>query len=161
MWELFRAERHHRTEEQVENAVASRLLRRHRLTDTETPLIFVAILDESALHWPIGGSEVMQAQLRYLVERAELDTVTLQVLPRSPRPHSGMAGSFSVLRFPEEADPDVLFVDYPVGALHILDIKGVEEVKEARVLFDRLRSEALSPQESVALIERLARELYA
>jgi hypothetical protein len=70
-----------------------------------------------------------------------------------------MNGAFAVLRFSESEDPDVLYVEHPVGAIHIEDLRGVEEVKAARLLFDRLRSQALSPAESAALIERVAREL--
>lgn len=103
----------------------------------------------------------MRAQLRYLVERAELDTVTLLVLAHGPHPHSGMSGSFAVLRFPEDEDPDILFVDNPITAIYFRDVKGVEAVREARRLFDYLRSRALSPRDSVALIERVAREHYA
>jgi hypothetical protein len=154
---LFRS--HRRTGVQVENDVAARLYRQRRLTDREAPLELVAIIDESALRWPIGGARVMRTQLRQLAEKAELDTVTLQVLPHGPEPHKGMAGAFTVLRFPEDEDPDLLFVNYPVGAIHIEDIKGVEEVKAARLLFDEVRSQALSPRDSAALIERVAREL--
>lgn len=149
-----------RTPLQVDKDAAVRLHRQRRLTDFEAPLGLFAIVDESALHWPIGGAEVMRAQLRHLVEEAELSTVTLQVLQRGPRPHDGMNGAFTVLRFPEQEDPDVLFVEYPVGAIHIEDLKGVEQVKAAKLVFDQLRSEALSPRDSVALIERVAREQY-
>lgn len=41
------------------------------------------------------------------------------------------------------------------GALHIED---EEEVREARIVFDQLRTEALNPADSVAMIERLAVE---
>lgn len=71
-----------------------------------------------------------------------------------------MNGAFTVLRFPEDEDPDLLFVNYPVGAIHIEDLKGVEEGKAAaRLVFDELRSRALSPRDSAALIEQVAREL--
>src|SRR5262249_13999319 len=116
-------------------------------------------VDESALHWPIGGREVMRSQLLHLVDRAQLDTVTLQIVPRGPVPHDGMNGALTLLRFPENEDPDLLFVNYPVGAIHIEDLKGTEEVKAARLLFDELRVDALEPHDSIALIERVAREL--
>jgi transcriptional regulator with XRE-family HTH domain len=146
-------------EQRLELDVADRLFRQRRLTDRDAPLRLSAILDESALHWPIGGPDVMRAQLSNLMERSRLDTVTLQVMPRGPKPYGGMAGAFTVLRFPVDEDPDRLFISHPFGAINIEDRGGVEEVKAARHLFDQLRSQALSPGDSVELIERVAREL--
>lgn len=64
-----------------------------------------------------------------------------------------MRGSFTILRFDEEEDPDLLYVEHVSGSRQGED---PEEVRDARLAFDRLRSEALSPSDSVALIERIA-----
>jgi hypothetical protein len=46
------------------------------------PLRLWAIVDEAALHRPVGGHQVMAAQLDHLAESAtELPHVTLQVIP--------------------------------------------------------------------------------
>lgn len=68
-----------------------------------------------------------------------------------------MAGAFIVLEFPEPEDPDLLYIEYPTDALHI---EKAEEVRAATLVFDRLRSQALPVDDSAALIERLAGELY-
>lgn len=70
-----------RTEEELANGVTGRMLRQRRLTSTEDPLELVAVVDETVLHRPVGGPEVLRVQLRHLVEAATLDTVTLHVLP--------------------------------------------------------------------------------
>jgi transcriptional regulator with XRE-family HTH domain len=142
-----------RTEERFQNDVRARLFRQERLSEEEEPLRFAAIIDESVLTRPIGGTEVMRAQLAHLVETASLPAVTLQVMPFGPVPHPGMFGSFTILRFEDAEDPDLLYVEHVAGSHQGED---PEEVRTARLAFDRLRSAALSPSDSVALIERVA-----
>jgi uncharacterized protein DUF5753/helix-turn-helix protein len=146
---------HRRSAEQIANDVRVRLIRQQRLVDSENPLDLVAIVDEAALRRKVGGAEVMSAQLRHLKQVAKLSTVNLQVLPLSAGAHSSMNGAFIVLSFPEPRDPELLYVEYPTGSLHIEDER---EVKEARLRFESLRSEALSPADSLLLIERILGE---
>ncbi len=147
--------RRQRTAEQIDNQVAARLIRQQRLTDNSLDL--VVIIDEAALHREVGGSEVMGAQLRHLVEMARLTTTTLQVLPLNAGSHSALEGAFILLEFPDSDEP-MLYHAYVTGALHIED-EG--EVHEAKLVFEALRSEALSPADSMTLIERLLQERLA
>ena len=94
----------------------------------------------------------MRAQLNQMIELAELPTVSLQVFPHSQKPHSGMDGAFTVLGFEEEEDPDLLYVDHVTGSLQAED---PAHVRHAALVFDRLRTDALSPSDSVALMERV------
>lgn len=139
------------------NDVAARMVRKGRLTDPEEPLQLTAVIDETALRKRIGGAETMRDQLRHLIEAAELDTVTLQVLPDSLGPHEGMDGAFIVLEFQDPEDPAVLYMSNVIGALHV---EKPRQVREAKLTFDRLRSVALSPADSVPFIERLGAGLY-
>lgn len=157
MRELFRASGMRRTPEQFENDVKVRLIRQRRLAGEEEPLELVAVIDESALHREVGGPDVMRAQLRHLVAAASLPTVTVQVLPLRGGPHGDLRSAFILLSFPEPDEPDMQYVSYSTGSLHLED---QAEVNAARLLFDRLRSEALSPVDSLALIERVGAELY-
>jgi hypothetical protein len=118
-------------------------------------LQLVAIVYEAALRTELGGAGVMREQLRHLIHMAGLPTVTLQVLPiRSAR--CAMEGAFTVVRFPDPADPELLYVEYPTGSLHIAN---ASKVMEARLLFSRLQSDALDPSDSVSLIEGVIAEL--
>lgn len=142
-------------EARVENEVTVRSFRQQRLIDDEFPLEVIAILDEAALRKKVGGPEVMRAQLRHLIDCAKLPTVTIQVLPDANGAHTGIDGAYTILSFPE-GDPSLLYVAYVTGALHI---EKPEELEQARLMFDQLRSEALSPRESVEFIGQLADEL--
>ena len=140
-----------RSPEHLHNQIKVRLIRSERLTSDENPLELIAVIDEAALLWKVGAPEVRRAQLGHLIDMAELPSVTLQVLPLERGPHSSMEGPFIVLDFEPDEQP-LLYHAYVTGALHI---ESQAEVQAARVVFDSLRSEALSPAESVALIERL------
>lgn len=153
---LFAARNTLRSREQQANDVAARLHRERRLTDEEFPLELVAIIDEAALRRKVGGAEVMRDQLGHLIMLSELNTVSVQVLPNDAGAHPSMDGAFIILTFRENEDPSVLYVEHINGSLQV---EKPEEVAEARLVFDRLRSEALSPSDSVAFIERVADEL--
>ena len=152
---LFRVSQLRRTEDQIEMLIAARMVRQQRLTDDD-PLGLSAIVDEAVLRRPVGSTEIMCAQLRHMVECAELPHVTLQALPISAGAHLGMDGAFLILSFSEAAEPDAVYIEHPPGAPHFQD--GAD-VNGCTLRFDRLRSEALSLAESVALIQRVAREL--
>jgi hypothetical protein len=149
---VFRDGVPHRTEAELDRAVRIRLLRQRRLTE-DPPLELVAIVDETVLHHLVGGVGVMRDQLRHLVSQAALPSVCFQVLPVSVGVHQGMNGSFSVLGF---ADPDEPAVAYTEDAVKAVHVHKEAEVREYKLVFDQLRSEALSPRDSVALVEQLA-----
>jgi DNA-binding XRE family transcriptional regulator len=139
-----------------ENHVTARMIRQQRLTDEKSPLTLAAIIDEAALRKPVGGLAVMRAQLLHLVEAAELDTVTIQVVPNSVGAHPGMDGSFTILEFTDPEDPSLLYAEYPNGAVHV---EKPDEVRDTRLIFDNLRTIALPPADSVGFIRRVANEL--
>lgn len=139
-----------RSQQQIENEVAVRTIRQQRLTDESNPLELTAIIDEAALLREVGGHAVMAGQLRRLVEASALPMVSVQVLPLRGGAHDAMDGGFIVLEFPEADDTDLLYIEYPTGAHHV---EKDEQVRAATLVFDRLRSQALPPDDSVALIE--------
>ena len=152
---LFRNSPQRLTDVEVDQAVEVRLFRQRRLT-TEPALELVAIVDESVLRRPVGGIEVMRAQLRHLVVASSLPSVCLQVLPTSLGAHSGLNGSFIVLGFGDPEEPEIAYVEHTAKRLH-LEKEG--DVRACKLVFGRLRSEALSPQDSAAFIERLVADL--
>jgi transcriptional regulator with XRE-family HTH domain len=153
---LLVGSRRRRTQKQIDNDVAVRLIRQQRLQENDNGLELVAVVDEAALRREVGGQEVMLYQLRHLVDAAAQHSVTLQVLPLRDGTHSAMDGAFTLLEFPEPSDPALLYVEYTAGVLHIED---PAKLREARLTFDQLRTEALTPGDSIELVERIAAEL--
>ena len=145
-----------RTEKQLANQMAIRKIRQERLTDEQDPLELIAVIEESALRRPVGGRDVMRAQLLHLLDMAEVNTVTIQVLPTEVGAHLGLYGSFSVLQFPDPEEPDVAYYDHIVGPTFVTRAAGVEC---CRLTIKHLRSLALSSEDSKALIRRIIDEL--
>lgn len=95
----------------VEDLLA--LLRRKRqdlLTRPVPPRIW-AILDEAVLRRPVGGAEVMRAQLRHVIEASLPRRAIIQVVPFDRGGHADAGGSFAVLRFEEQFLPDIVYVE--------------------------------------------------
>ncbi|WP_116043048.1 helix-turn-helix domain-containing protein [Amycolatopsis palatopharyngis] len=133
----------------IDDQIAVRLIRQQRLRSDIDPLEFAAIMDETVLWRPVGGPEVQREQMRHLLELAELPTVTLQVLPLSASPHVGLDGSFHVLGFAEKDEPDLAYVEHVFGSLQI---EKEAEVRACKLAFERLRTEALTPDGSAELV---------
>ncbi|MEU6154785.1 helix-turn-helix transcriptional regulator [Actinosynnema sp. NPDC047251] len=152
---VFQAHPLQRTRRWLEADLKVRRIRQKRLTDPENLLRLEAIIDESALRRPVGGAETMREQLVHVVRMADLPNVTIRVLSNERGAHSSMAGGFTVLNFPDAADPSVLYVEHPFGSLHMEEERLTVE---AKVAFGHLANQALSPEESVALLERILTE---
>ncbi len=140
--------------EQIENRVRVRMAR-HALLTQEDPLDFCCVLDEAALLRPVGGRTVMRQQLERIAEVSLLDNVTLQVLPLEIGAHAGMEGSFVLLSFPHEGDSDTVYVTMATGGVFQ---EKPDELSRYLTIFDRLTHAALTPEDSMALVLKMAKE---
>jgi transcriptional regulator with XRE-family HTH domain len=143
------------TPEELARRVELRLARPPILHEENPPSLW-AILDEAVLHRLIGGPGVMREQLNHLVEQAQLPNVTLQVLPYTAGAHSGLDGAFDILGFDEPGDPDVVHVENFTSQLYL---ERPDEVRRYSLIFDLLRASALGPDDSVAFVIELAKQL--
>jgi transcriptional regulator with XRE-family HTH domain len=140
--------------EEIERRVALRLKRQELLSRPNPPRIW-SLMDEAVLRRPVGGPAVMRAQFQHLIQVAELPHVTLQIVPFAQGAHAGESGSFTVLRFEERDLPDVVYIEQLTGAVYLDQRSDVEYYLE---VVDELSSQALTPTETVRLIEQVARE---
>ncbi|SFS86496.1 helix-turn-helix domain-containing protein [Saccharopolyspora flava] len=137
--------------ERIPDVIAARMRRKQRLPE----MSYEAIIHEGALRLPVGGRAVMQRQLHELCSFAELDTVTIRVLPTEPGVVLGLDGPFSLLRYDDPEGPDVLYVEHINGSAHF---EAPEAVQVATRTFERLRDGSLSAEDSVRRIRELAEE---
>jgi transcriptional regulator with XRE-family HTH domain len=143
-----------RTAEQLENEIAARMHRQKRLTsEDDDRLELVAVIDEPALHRPVGGPDVLRQQLAHIVELAEPEAFRLHVLPADVGAHAAVPSGFTILSFGDLGEPDMAYVEHALGALS-LDKAG--DVARAKLTYERVLSDALDPAESLALVRRLA-----
>ncbi len=136
--------------------IKTRRIRQDRLTSSDGPLVFTAVLDESALRNSVGNAHVMRGQLARVVECAAWPTVEVRVLPASAGAGVRTAG-FRLLAFDHSDDTPVVFADCAHATVREDER---EQVHEAFRMFDAIASAALSEDDSVTFIERIARELY-
>ncbi|GLW59227.1 helix-turn-helix domain-containing protein [Kitasatospora phosalacinea] len=138
-------------EEEIDRRVALRIRRQKLLTEGRGPKLW-AVIDEAALRRPVGGPEVMRAQLEHLVELAGYPSVVVQVMPFRFGAHAGESGAFSVLRFPEQDLPDVVYVEQLTSALY-LDKR--DDVDEYLQVMERLCVDSLTPQQTLDLLHSI------
>ena len=125
--------------------------RQRRLTDPEGPQ-FWAVLDEGALHRPLGSPAVLRAQLRHILELGELRNVTVQMLPFTAGGRFGATGPFTVLRFTEPDLPDVVHREHLDGPA-FLDRRS--EVEGYHNIINRASVMALTPADTRTRIQQV------
>ncbi|HEY8527123.1 MAG TPA: helix-turn-helix transcriptional regulator [Acidimicrobiales bacterium] len=137
-----------------EDGVQRRLDRQRMVTRPGNPVDLEAIIDESVLHRPIGGPEVLAHQLRHLATMAERPNVTIQVMPFTAPAQPANWGAFLILGF--DWPGGLVYLEH-TGGSHSLDSR--HDVEAHAGTFDQIRALALSPRESVGLILSRAMEL--
>ncbi|MEV0617002.1 helix-turn-helix transcriptional regulator [Nonomuraea sp. NPDC050404] len=130
-------------------------LERQRMFDRQDGPVFWAVIDEAALRRPIGGAEVMRAQLEHLIDLMRQTNITIQVMPFSFGGHSAEGGAFSVLRFPDSDLPDVVYVEQLASALYLDKREDVDRYTE---VMERLCAVSTTPDETIELLRAIADE---
>jgi transcriptional regulator with XRE-family HTH domain len=106
------------SDEEVTRRAEARVSRQEILRRDDPPRIW-AVLDEGALRRPIGGRDVMKAQVRHLIEMCDHPNITLQILPFSAGAHRAMGGPFTILRYTEPDLRDVVYIEQLTSALYL------------------------------------------
>ena len=140
--------------EDIRRRVDLRLKRQDLLDKPEAPAVW-AVLDETVLRRPVGGVEVMRAQIDHLSEVLEYPKVRIQIMRFAVGPHPGAFGPFHYFRFGFSELPDVVYTESLAGAqyfdqpadvvtyLEVLDRMSVqaEPVARTRETLAALRKE--------------------
>jgi len=137
--------------EEIERRVALRMQRQDLLAAAEPPRVW-AVIDEAVLRRPVGGREVMRAQLQRLAEVGEMQHVTLQVVPFGLGGHAATGGSFTILRFDEPDLPDVVYIEQLTSALYLESEPDVDHYME---VMNRLSADALTPAATAKFIRTI------
>jgi transcriptional regulator with XRE-family HTH domain len=129
-------------------------LRMKRQSDEARPEMWV-VLDEAVIRRVVGGPATMRAQLERLAEEAEAPGQTLQIVPFSAGAHASMISSFSILNFPELADPPVVYLESRAGSLYVEGSGADAYVR----IFRTLQADAVSPKASIEMVREAAQSL--
>ncbi|HUY49871.1 MAG TPA: helix-turn-helix transcriptional regulator [Streptosporangiaceae bacterium] len=138
---------------EIDRRVSLRMARQEVLTRPDPANMWV-VLDEAVLWRPVGGTDVMRAQLRHLIEAAKRPNVTIQIIPFQAGGHAAAGGSFSILRFTEPDLPDVVYLEQLTSALYL---DKPETVDSYLMTMETVCLQAATPAESIAAIEAILR----
>jgi hypothetical protein len=97
----------------------------------------------------VGSHAVMRAQMKRLVEAAELRHVTIQVVPFARGGHAAAGGSFTILRFAEAYLPDVVYLEQLTSALYLDKREDIDHYME---VMNHLSDQALTPALSACFL---------
>ncbi|MFF2729690.1 helix-turn-helix domain-containing protein [Streptomyces sp. NPDC058008] len=134
-------------EEVVEQRVAARLARQEIYSRRPRPTISF-VIEESVLHRPLGGDGVLCGQLEHFLMVGQYRNVEIQVMPTRREEHAGMAGPFTLIETKEERR--IAYVEAHKDSRLYTERRSVREFEEQ---YGVLRAQALTPRESLALIE--------
>jgi len=141
--------------EEIERRVGLRMARQQQLFRPDAPRLW-AVVDEAALRRPIGGPKVMRAQLMALIEATSRSSVRLQVIPFRAGGHAAAGGAFTILRFPDQDLPDVVYLEQLTSALY-LDRR--EDLDHYAAAMERLCVEADPPDRTPEILDAALRDL--
>ncbi|MFE7214478.1 helix-turn-helix domain-containing protein [Streptomyces sp. NPDC057611] len=141
---------------EVQRRIELRMRRAELLLRQDAPQVW-AVLDESVLLRVLGSREVMREQLDHLVTMAQRPNVTVQIVPLDVTNASAPAIPITYLRFGGLDLPDVVYLEH-IRSANFLEDR--DETEEYRIALDRLADEALTPQESLALLRKTANDRY-
>ncbi|MFF3716182.1 helix-turn-helix domain-containing protein [Streptomyces prasinus] len=135
--------------EQVAKQVAARL-QRQQLFERRPPIAFSFIIEQALFERGTGGSDVTQELLDSLLERSLQFNVELQVMPRHQPDHAGFDGPLMLLE-----SPDNKWFGYAEGQRGGMLISDPKEVSIMLQRYARLRSQALTSEDSRSLLKQL------
>ncbi|MBB4928252.1 helix-turn-helix domain-containing protein [Kitasatospora kifunensis] len=145
------------TTEFVQKSVALRMRRKERLLTPDDPVKLWAILYEPALRYVVGDPDLMRGQYEEITRLAQLDNVTVQILPQSVRGYLALT-DFTLLDLGATLPPTVQ-VDNAGAGMSITD--KPRDVGRHQRMFEALSRSALPAESTPQLLHQLTREVTA
>ncbi|CAL9658151.1 helix-turn-helix domain-containing protein [Streptomyces sp. enrichment culture] len=146
---VFRTRQPLLDEATIEQRVAARL-DRQQIFNRWPPPFTTFTIEESILRRPLGGWNVHREQLEALLRFGALRGVELQVLPMERKEHLSLGGPFIMLT--PKGKPQVAYLEVQRISRLITD---PDEVRILAARYGSIRAQALTPEESLALIKKM------
>ncbi|MEV2279293.1 helix-turn-helix transcriptional regulator [Nocardiopsis sp. NPDC049922] len=142
----------HSPEETAEQ-LEGRMERQRLLTSERCPQLQF-VVEEHVLRRPVGGRDVLCAQLGRILELAASPRVTVQVIPMNSVEHHGLDGGFLIFRHPEKGTLAYTETRYSS------DPSDEQEVVEGyQTVWANLMGSALPSEASISLISSIREEM--
>nr|WP_205752074.1 helix-turn-helix transcriptional regulator [Cryptosporangium phraense] len=139
----------------IERRVNLRLARARILHRPNPPKLW-AVIDEAVLHRPIGGRAALREQIEALLAATDLPNVQLQVIPFGAGGHTAAGGAFSILRFPDQDLPDVVYLEHLINAQYL---DKQDDIDFYSAMVSQLFIEAEQPQRTPDILREALRAL--
>lgn len=136
--------------DKLENLIGIRRERQARL-EQGTDVRLDAVIWEAALVTAVGSEEVQRGQLARLLEVMDRPNISVQVLPLEAGDKASMSGSFVMFSFGSERSVSTVFVENLTSSQYL---EGDQELRGYTLVFDALRSAALSPAASAVRVRQ-------
>ncbi|CAM5532690.1 DNA-binding protein OS=Streptomyces glaucescens OX=1907 GN=SGLAU_11090 PE=4 SV=1 [Streptomyces glaucescens] len=140
-------------DEQVEVQWAARAERQQLLRERPNTA-FAFLLEEHLFRRRTGGVEVTRGLIDHVQKIAGLRNVEIQVMPTERETHAGLDGPMQLLETPENK-----WFGYCEGQRGGLLISDPKEVSVLQRRYASMRSQALPPEDSMSLLQRMRGEL--
>jgi hypothetical protein len=137
----------------VDRMAESRAVRAAQMTALTNRRV-ILVVGEEALHREVGGRAVLRGQLEQVRELAQLPHVTVQVIPFSGGAHPSHGVAFTIVTLFDNR-PGITYTEGHTGS----DYLGQEGSRVYSVVFDALRTQAMSSQATIDLLTRRIDEL--
>jgi hypothetical protein len=133
----------------IEQRLTARMLRQDIFTRRPAPLLSF-IIEEVVLRKPIGGRASLRGQLEQILLVGQNRNVEIQVMPTDREDHAGLGGPFNLI---DDADGRRLAYTEVQDDSRMYTDGG--KIRELEARYGILRSQALTPRESLAFTEEL------
>ncbi|MFH9888618.1 helix-turn-helix transcriptional regulator [Streptomyces luteogriseus] len=136
-------------QETIEQRVVARLARQDIFDRRSAPLLSF-VMDEAVLRHRYGGKDVLRGQLEHLLLIGEKRNVEIQVMPIECEDNAGVNGPFTVVTR-KDGKKFVYSENHTTSALET----DPEQTALAAARYGIIRSQALTPRESLEFVEGL------
>ncbi|MCX4768521.1 helix-turn-helix transcriptional regulator [Streptomyces sp. NBC_01285] len=137
----------------IELRVAARLARQEIFSRWPAPLLSF-VVEESVLRRPLGGEGVLRGQLEQLLLFGQNRNVEIQVMPLDREDNAGVDGPFTVIT--RKGGEQFVYTEVQ-GRSNLLTDR--DETRLAAARYGIIRSQALTPRETLGFIEKLLGDL--
>ncbi|CAM5552759.1 transcriptional regulator [Streptomyces spiroverticillatus] len=137
---------------ELEDRISARLERQELLsTGRKPPTAFSFIVEQAVLERHTGGEEVTRGQFDHLLGVIDQHwNVEFQIMPLYQPKHAGLDGPMQLLE-----TPDNQWFGYSEGQENGRLISAPKEISNLQQRYAKLRTQALTPEDSRSLLERM------
>ncbi|MEV8564920.1 helix-turn-helix transcriptional regulator [Streptomyces sp. NPDC051322] len=140
-------------EDTIEQRVLARIARQEVLHRWPTPLMSF-VIEEAVLRRPFGGRAVLRGVLEQILLVGRQRSVEVQVMPTDREDNAGLDGPFTMIT--RKGGEQIAYLEVQGRSILLTDR---DEVRSVAARYGIIRSQALTPRESLEFVEKLLGEL--